>query len=42
MVRNANEGGWTKFYELPKWQKPREHAGREVSYDLNEYANTYI
>lgn len=42
MVRNANEGGWTKFYELPKWQKPREHADREVSYDIAKYANTYI
>ena len=42
IVRNANEGGWTKFYELPKWQKPREHADREVSYDIDKYANTYI
>ena len=42
MVRNANEGGWAKFYELPKWQKPREHADREVSYDIDKYANTYI
>lgn len=42
IVRNANEGGWAKFYELPKWQKPREHADREVSYDIDKYANTYI
>ena len=39
MVRNANEGGWTKFYKLPKWQIPSDF---ERSYDLNEYANTYI
>lgn len=39
MVRNANEGGWTKFYKLPKWQIP---SGFERSYDINEYANTYI
>lgn len=39
MVRNANEGGWTKFYKLPKWQIPSDF---ERSYDINEYANTYI
>lgn len=39
MVRNANEGGWTKFYKLPEWQIPSDF---ERSYDLNEYANTYI
>lgn len=39
MVRNANEGGWTKFYGLPKWQQP---TGFEASYNLGEYQNNYI